>query len=157
MRRIWIPAHALTTIEEEANSQLPLETGGVLLGYQTSDASTTVVTGAVGPGPAAVHDVRGFSPDTAYQEREIARIYQESGRMTVYLGDWHTHPAGLVGLSWRDRRTLRRISRYAPARLESPVMVVLAGRQHWKAGGWQYVPGRYVSRAVRVEWVCHGV
>lgn len=31
-----------------------------------------------------------FLPDATYQENEIARIYEDSIRISAYLGDWHT-------------------------------------------------------------------
>jgi len=31
-----------------------------------------------------------FLPDATYQENEIARIYEDSIRISTYLGDWHT-------------------------------------------------------------------
>ena len=113
----------------------PKETGGVLMGYQAG--GDIVVTTVIGPGPNAVHGGYSFVPDYEFQEIEIARVYKDSGRISVYLGDWHTHPDGLDRLSEPDRRTLKAISNYRDARIEKPVMAVLWGTGAWNIAAWQ--------------------
>ena len=80
-------------------------------------------------------------PDAVYQQKQIAKIYQESGRRVNYLGDWHTHPGTAPYLSWRDRRTLRHISRTGSARQSNPVMLVLGYGQPWHVVACVLVPG----------------
>ena len=156
MRYLWLPGRVVAFMQGAGRARLPFETGGVLLGYQTVDAKTTVVTDVVGPGPGALHSLNGFSPDWEYQESEIAKAYAESGRFVVYLGDWHTHPNGRPELSWRDRRTLRRISSYSPARLGSPVMLVVAGWERWTIAGWQYSRSRWAGRVIETDVIIYG-
>jgi integrative and conjugative element protein (TIGR02256 family) len=122
-------------MKREAQRMFPKETGGVLMGYQA--ASEMVVTSVIGPGPNAVHGGYAFVPDYNYQEEEIARVYEESGRNAVYLGDWHTHPDGLDRLSEADRRTLKIISDHKQARINRPVMVILWGRGEWSFAAWR--------------------
>ena len=61
--------------------------------------------------------------------------------MDNYLGDWHTHPGGSPTLSFRDRKTLKQIARWKPARSITPVMVILNGQK------WQVTPWRLSERA----------
>jgi integrative and conjugative element protein (TIGR02256 family) len=136
----WISEEVLGVMAAEAERLSPKETGGVLLGYWTETAKEVVITDIIGPGPCAVHEERRFVPDTDYQEREIARIYEWSGWRRTYLGDWHSHPLSRVYLSRRDRKTLRRIAGHADARAPLPLMVILAGGSPWKLGIWQLVP-----------------
>lgn len=103
----------------------PNETGGVVMGYWVSD-SEIVITAATSAGPRAIHREDGYEPDVAHDHREIARIYRESGRLSTYLGDWHTHPGSGPGLSRRDRNTLRAIAVDAGARAPEPLMVIIA-------------------------------
>lgn len=101
-----------------------------------------VITNAIGPGPRAMHHPRGFVPDAQYQEHEVARFYEESGRSSTYLGDWHTHPGATTRLSRRDKRTLQLIARSSEARCSRPLMAVLAGgKSEWDADFW-YLKGR---------------
>lgn len=112
------------------------------MGY-TGETGDIVVTHAIGPGPLAKHREKSFVPDHDFQETEIARIYRESGRHSTYLGDWHSHPGGSDRLSWRDRATLRRISRAPAARVQQPVMVIIAERETLRIGAHQ---GRRLRR-----------
>ena len=143
---------------EQAGSVLPNETGGVLLGYWLQAGVEVVITAMVGPGPRARHRRTTFCPDYDFQEHEIARHYAESGRRTEYLGDWHSHPKGGVGLSRKDRRTLAAIATYAEARAPTPLMAILAGRPRWHFAVWCTEPpnrvlwtGRLIVNQVRIK------
>lgn len=126
-------------MNEEANSGLPFETGGVLLGYWSNDRSEVVITDATGPGPKAAHSKTEFIPDDEYQDRVIDEIYARSERRHTYLGDWHTHPFGEESLSYKDRRTLQRIARLDGTGGPAPLMAVLAcNEQVWRLAVWQY-------------------
>ena len=129
----------------EAASRYPLETGGVLMGYWTENYKEVVVTAVTGPGPKAIHKTTSFAPDADFHETEISRLYNESGRVHTYLGDWHTHPNGTCYLSRKDRATLKRISRYKAARAPAPIMAILAGSSDWEFGLWCYFRRGIVS------------
>src|SRR2546425_707963 len=88
----WLSEATYEKMLAEAERTLPNETGGVLIGYWAVPFREVVLTAVVGPGPQALHDTDIFIPDPEYQEAEIARCYEESGRLHTYLGDWHTHP-----------------------------------------------------------------
>ena len=135
----WIASDARKCIETEAQRRSPLETGGVLMGYWAEDRSGVVITDIVGPGPKAVHRRTSFIPDNVYQEREIERIYKESGRRITYLGDWHSHPDGPMRLSVLDRLTQLRIGMHQSARAPRALMAVIAGGRPWTLGVWQLV------------------
>lgn len=102
----------------------PQETGGVLMGYWVSPEEV-VVAHATSAGPNARHMRDGYEPDIAHDQVEIARIYESSGRLHTYLGDWHTHPATGPGMSRRDRRTLVGIAADPGARASAPLMVIV--------------------------------
>jgi integrative and conjugative element protein (TIGR02256 family) len=135
----WISQTSLEVMIDEACRASPNETGGILLGYWDTSGDQVVITEVTQPGPRAHHDIAGFVPDDDFQEREIERVYAESGRRHVYLGDWHTHPNGTGLLSWKDKKTLRAIASYAPARAITPLMAVLAGGPSWKLHLWTFL------------------
>ncbi len=138
-RFAWIPSDIQTALRDEAEIFSPLETGGVLLGYWAVGTSEAVVTRIVGAGPDAIHRENHFVPDYEFQETDIARHYEESGRKLEYLGDWHSHPGGQGYLSDVDRKTLLRIGKTKSARVEEPLMLVLAGGPEWTIHAWQAV------------------
>lgn len=125
MASAWVRSDVIERIEHEADRAYPNETGGILIGYFSTQGP--VVTDTVGPGPDAVSGRTAFVPDNQYQYRRLAEIYENSGRSHTYLGDWHTHPGGVGTLSRLDRKTLRRIARTPAARAPEPIMVILAG------------------------------
>lgn len=157
---VWLPGHVAAFLSSMANEAMPEETGGVLLGYVSGESDQVVVSHAVGPGPSATHALDLFVPDYSYQEAEIARLYQQSGRQVSYLGDWHSHPRGDGTMSQADRETLRRIAACSSARSREPIMLILSGGPNWTPVAWrcrrlwrlQWLPGRLILPAsVRVE------
>jgi integrative and conjugative element protein (TIGR02256 family) len=142
MPGVWIGVAERATLAREADRTSPRETGGILMGYRGA-GETIVIASVVGPGPNAAHGYGFFVPDHEYHEREVARIYENSGRQWTYLGDWHSHPGGSAGLSKSDRHTLRRIAKSPEARAAAPLMLVLAGGKPWELA---------VHRAMRKRW-----
>lgn len=142
---VWIGEESLTRLANEADRSVPLETGGVLVGYWLSDRATSVITAVIGPGSEARHTAQGFEPDYGFHVEEVARHYRRSGRLHVYLGDWHTHPDGQPRMSSVDKLTLRRISQESLARAPEPLMGVLSGGPRWSFSLW--VLRRCVSMA----------
>lgn len=158
----WLSATAWSGIAKEVAVRFPRETGGVLLGYWVHEpppqkpggpvASITgpevVITNFLGPGPLAIHGLDSFVPDHAFQDREIAKVYEKSSRQVTYLGDWHSHPRGTAALSWKDRRTLRRIAHSDTARAPIPLMFVVAAEKLTESVLW-YTDRRSISRLSR--------
>ncbi len=106
------------------------------MGYWAGDAEV-VVTESISGGPKAIHGPEFFEPDWEFQQAQIDRYYALSGRRHTYLGDWHSHPDGLLRLSRRDRRTLRLIANHEEARTPNALMLLLAGRGRWHHGVWR--------------------
>jgi integrative and conjugative element protein (TIGR02256 family) len=129
MRRataIWIGLEDVENLRAQATAAVPHETGGVLLGYW-SETGDVVVTHVIDAGRKAKRTRTTFEPDYVYQEKEIAKIYERSGRRLSYLGDWHSHPPGGGStLSATDRRTLKTIAKCHAARAKDPVMILVS-------------------------------
>lgn len=134
----------------EARSKFPNETGGVLVGYWSADGRQVVIVDIVGPGPGAKHSKTSFCPDGSFHIEEVERIYNTSGRVVTYLGDWHTHPTGGNTPSDRDQRTLKMIACDPEARAPCPVMAILDGEQDWELGIWVLMPAKTWFRSRRV-------
>jgi integrative and conjugative element protein (TIGR02256 family) len=79
------------------------ETGGILLGRR-AHASGVVCVEIVGdPGPAADRRPTFFSRDLAHANALAQDAWQRS--RAVWVGEWHTHPAGGPQPSARDLAT----------------------------------------------------
>ena len=139
----WFSEPVIRSLLVEADRIFPLETGGVMMGYWSESKDEVVICHTSGPGPRAIHTEHSFIPDYDYQESEIARLYEESGRVHTYLGDWHTHPHEAVYLSPKDERALRKVASFSEARAPMPIMAILGGGDlEWYIGAWCYVPRR---------------
>ena len=138
----WLSKGTLSQMIVEADRAYSEETGGVLLGYWPVPFSELVVTGAIGPGPRAVHCKDSFLPDHEYQENQIARGYHASGRLHTYLGDWHTHP---------NSTALRTIATETAARSPVPIMAILAGTSPWTLRIWRGIPIRVGSSIIAMR------
>ena len=143
---VLVPSQALTGMIREARRAGPLETGGLLVGYQADEPNHFVVTAVVGPAPAARHDYLKFSPDQWWQEKVVSRLYELSGRRHANLGDWHSHPNGPPWPSTQDRRVARLIANSAAARAPEPIMLIVGRKRdrRWMIAG--YIQRRYLRR-----------
>ena len=148
---VWISEETFAKMLEEAKDKFPKETGGAILGYWNKQSGEAVITYVTGPGPKAIHKPYSFIPDNEYQDSEIARHYEESGRLHTYMGDWHTHPEGRVYLSNTDRRTLRRIAIYRDARVPVPLMAILGGVSDWYLKFWCYEPTYFGNLGIKIK------
>lgn len=123
-----------------ADEFMPVETGGLLIGYHDANGDV-VITEVTGPGPDAIHTESSYVPDYEYDTEQADLLYHASGRLHVYLGDWHTHPKNVDRLSRRDVRALKTIAETPSARAEEPVMIILVHEREWAIRAWS---GRFV-------------
>lgn len=132
--RIWLAREALDAMCSEATSRLPLESGGLLLGWRTG--RDRVVISILGPGPHALHGRYQFIPDHTWQVSELRRIFTETSGDVDYLGDWHSHPNGEPAMSSEDHSTLHRISKC----VAEPLMLIIDNNihnEHWNVNCWK--------------------
>jgi integrative and conjugative element protein (TIGR02256 family) len=136
MTNLWVKKRLIKTLVKEMSKHFPNETGGVLAGY-IGENDEKVVTQISVAGPKAKHNRYSYTPDHKFDEKQIARIYQESKRTEVYLGDWHSHPGAGAYLSEKDKATLQRIARYKKARIVKPIMIIM-GTMPYELKAWEY-------------------
>ena len=133
----WLYRPVLESLTKEANAQTPKETGGVLMGYFKQPGNIPVILLATNPGPNAMYFRYSYRPDYDYDEALIASVHEKSNERITYLGDWHSHPAPSNKMSYRDKRTLRRIGAYKPALVNEPVMLIVSFSDQWSPTIWQ--------------------
>lgn len=150
----WVDRKILSAMSEESNYWCTKESGGVLMGYWSD--RDVVITDIIGPGPKAVHRRYSFTPDSTWQEDQIARIYEDSGRVHTYLGDWHSHPYGGRELSIKDLSVMIRVATHRPARAVRPIMLILYNNPKWELVVWRFAFSKIVSGvptiAMKVTW-----
>lgn len=144
---LWVSQCAYAEMIELARHHYPLETGGMLLGYEAKDR-TAVITKLVGPGPNAKHGRFRFTPDGIYQQSELEKHFWATNGRETYLGDWHTHPKSDSMPSFTDKHTLARIANEPQSGTKHPVMAILAG----ESGSWNLGAVRFLSSVRRFLW-----
>ncbi|WP_218221836.1 Mov34/MPN/PAD-1 family protein [Nesterenkonia sp. Act20] len=96
---------ALTTmVREAARSVDGLETGGILLGVDSTDGM--LIRHAGGPGPKAQRGERTFLRDLDHAQNLARSAWAEDG--SQWVGEWHTHPTGGPSPSEVDCRSYMR-------------------------------------------------
>lgn len=108
---IDVSVDARETIASETAKRLPLETGGILLGYREVD--NVVVTHAlVVDGGGATRD-RYFRDDVRANKRLAEFLADRAEDDPIgYVGEWHSHPAP-SGPSTIDRNAMRAAAKAA--------------------------------------------
>jgi integrative and conjugative element protein (TIGR02256 family) len=109
-----------------ANSK-PRETGGTLVGHYSEDQRVAFVTGALEAKTGARKERARFYRPPDDVDGQLARIYEESGGLTHYLGEWHTHPDAAPTPSPTDVSTLRGLARSRSVATDTPFMIVIGG------------------------------
>ena len=143
---VWINQHLLARMETDAREHSPDESGGMLIGYW-SLVGDAVITATVEGGPGAVREQQRFMPDGLWQQERLEDLYVGSGGIDTYLGDWHSHPQGLLRPSRRDRSTAKVVAKTREARAPQPLTmigIVDAGRWRWEV--FRYRRGRGFRR-----------
>lgn len=116
---ILITRSALDGAITDGQRGLPVETGGILLGFRTRDLVVVTRTLTV---PDPISSRSGY---LRHHRRAQARLVAGRGDappVVGYVGEWHTHPAD-VGPSRTDLRALEAVARLS----DGPVaLVVLA-------------------------------
>jgi integrative and conjugative element protein (TIGR02256 family) len=133
---VWLPSSIASEMLAEADRWFDLETGGSFMGYWATDREV-VVTAHIPAGPGSKRERFRFEPDLYWQQQRIDEHYAKSGRLDMYLGDWHTHPrATTAQLSYTDRACARGIIAAEEARQPRPIIMLLAGEE----GAWRGTP-----------------
>lgn len=148
--KVWIPIPALSLAVWQSEEKCPLETGGMLLGYQAGPCEF-VVQEMTCAGDAAEHSQNSFFPDYENDVKIISECYRRSKGITTYLGDWHSHPHQRFGaLSRKDIGVLRTISSFKPARNRRPFSMLIYGEATFSFSSiWIFEPGLFSGGKVR--------
>jgi len=113
---------------DDATQWSPDETGGMLVGYRAESYGrlVIVITGLIDAGPSATRSTTQFVPDGHWQQRQLEDGYGRSGRITTYLGDWHSHPRGRAHPSGKDLATFARVAADPHSGTQLPLALILA-------------------------------
>jgi integrative and conjugative element protein (TIGR02256 family) len=103
------------------------ETGGVLAGYLDQNGDF-VITHASDPGPKAVKLATKFEKDVEFCQQFLDKIYDESNKKVVYVGEWHSHPSENNQPSSLDIQSLSTIAIQKEYLTENPTMIIFSNK-----------------------------
>jgi integrative and conjugative element protein (TIGR02256 family) len=124
---VLVPDQLLAAMRKMAASSRPQETGGTLVGHYSEDRREAFVTSALEANTGARKQRARFYRPPDNVDGQLARIYEESGGLTHYLGEWHTHPGGAPTPSPTDLSTLRSLASSRSVATDTPFMIILGG------------------------------
>ena len=110
-------------IARECDRSGAIETGGILVGHYTKNASTAIVTEAL---PAPTDSARGrswFHRGVVGLRRLLANRWKSKIR-THYIGEWHYHPSSNVAPSRDDLAQMYCINADPRFHCREPVMLI---------------------------------
>lgn len=133
---IFISDRVTAVWDGEVTHWCQRETGGMVLGYETVSDELVLVE-ATHPGPNAKKGWLHFEGDHNWDRRLIAELYERSGRLVTYLGEWHSHSFDMAKPSRTDLLTIRRIADYPQARVPFPLSAIVVRSLHPNRVRWE--------------------
>lgn len=97
-------------IQTQMLEALPDETGGILVGFIHFKRKVIYVTRALAPPPDSIGFPYAFKLGIRDVPEQLEMIYQRTGGVIHYVGEWHSHPCGDEQLSASDRTAVKQIS-----------------------------------------------
>lgn len=150
-------AHMRAEIRRGARLRGPnIETGGLLLG-QVDDACRCIwVDDASGPPPDSLLSAVHFEHGVEGVDELIAYHRERTGKLTTFLGMWHSHPYGEAELSRTDKAAMATlVTPVADGPRRALIVIVSGDDKSWPA--WldgvkaPDVYARFVARATGTE------
>lgn len=122
---VKIPQVILDFMQGLIRENPKVETGGVLAGYVEANGNI-VITNASEPGPNAIKSSIKFEKDVAFCQSFLDKLYLDSNKKIVYVGEWHSHPSLNNQPSGTDIKSLSAISLQKEYLTENPAMIIFS-------------------------------
>ncbi len=138
-----VEARILDEMTQACVEAVPLETGGILIGYYSSDLRKAVVTN-VSKSPAdSVLKTSCFERGTLGLQSWINSFWNSRQRR-YYLGEWHFHPYSDPEASPQDVWQLHAIALSVEYHCPEPILMIVGGDPHgdWRVNCYISVHGK---------------
>jgi integrative and conjugative element protein (TIGR02256 family) len=146
---VFILRSVLETIRAEVRRVGRVETGGVVVGYE-SHANTLVLTHASGPGPRSELSRTDVLIDGKYAQAFCNRHFDGSGGRLDYVGDWHRHVGWSLEASEQDLEAMLVIAQSKCCSSNYPLSAIYRSRPERLVA---YVLKDKRLQRVRVKWL----
>lgn len=109
--RVIYDEHVLTSLKQQRNSQLPKETGGIIIGYVDQKSKTIYIVDALPAPYDSKADYSGFTRGVEGLKEALDAIKYRTADIVDYVGEWHSHPAfSSAAPSSTDWRLINRLA-----------------------------------------------
>lgn len=105
-------------------AKMPLETGGILVGDYSEDASSATIKYITGPPQDSRHRRYEFYRGTHNLESLLSDFWEQG---KFYLGEWHFHPKSSSDPSLVDRKQMKKISTGGNYNCPEPILLIIGG------------------------------
>jgi len=147
--RIYIVRSVLEVIRAEVRRAGRVETGGAMVGYQSS-LNSLVITHASGPGSRSELNPTNVLIDGQCAQAFCTRMFDSSGGQLDYVGDWHRHLGWSLAASDRDLEAMLTIGQSKCCSVKYPVSAIYRLRpEHMVA----YALHDRRLKRVRIKWL----
>jgi len=121
---IFLTAKAWQQMDLECERTGEIETGGILVGYYTSNGLKAVITEALPPPTDSNQSRSWFHRGIAGLGRLLAQRWENHVR-SYYVGEWHYHPATIVEPSAQDIDQMNNINSDPQYCCREPIMLII--------------------------------
>ena len=121
---VQIEESLLNQLCQYGKSHYPNEYGGLLIGHYSEDRTTAIIRETILP-----REYKGtrYSFERETEDlRSILEDYFKKVPSLVYLGEWHTHPDGILYPSSTDIKALQQISDHRQVNILNPILLILS-------------------------------
>jgi hypothetical protein len=91
---LFIDSGVIEKMHRLRDSQLPNETGGILLGYHDLNVNAIVVVDALAAPPDSQSGPTSFERGIQGVSDAAREAHRRTAGVVGYIGEWHSHPAG---------------------------------------------------------------
>jgi len=123
-----------------------VETGGILIGFETEERDIIILR-ASGPGPKAVMTETRFEKDIEYCQQQLEESSRELGIRGLYVGEWHFHPSGSNHPSPLDIKSMYEIAHQENYATDQPAMIIV-GPDHNLSGTIHPITAEYLKTEI---------
>lgn len=123
--QIRLSDRAFARIRQQTISELPNETGGLLAGFIHHKRKIIYVTRVLDPPPDSEGYPYAFKLGVQDVPDKLMELYNRTGGLIYYVGEWHSHPNGSPQLSRTDKEAIAQIASHLN-RVKIPTHILVA-------------------------------
>lgn len=112
-------------IEYCCSKQPKFETGGIIIGYYSSDHCSAIISNVTGAPLDSKLGRNSFFRGVYGLSRHLENLWKEG---KYYLGEWHYHPESLPTPSTIDNQQMINISKNKKFACPEPILIIAGGQ-----------------------------